>query len=443
MRRKLGFLCILGATLSLMLAGCGGDPLDQDATISGRVTFRDGLPARDVRVYTSLGKQTRTSSNGAYTLTDNPGRDIVIFAEGSQNGITYRGRNTVRGVAESQQTSVNIVIAETNRLASMRGTVRSPSGSLLVGARVFAYNLILFNSAVAVTNSQGEYELRDLLSGEQYTVQAGAPDYRNDTDTLTLSAGENRTFNFQLGIPGFASLPIPANFRAITWVSPTQSGTRSSAETAAYEAIKQQIDPNRVARPATRLSNDGSPVEVQLEWDRLQGDDFYGYAIYRGTGSSGTIVDYDFLREPLAGSFIDVNPSLISNQRYRYQIAALGTSYLSDPSDIGNRTSPLTVDTLGDLRATASRTAGDLTFSWNSNSGATAYAIYVWDQFPTVTTPYVWRRDSPLITNTSFFYDVLTNPGGFISGRTYYYVVLGVANSNSSRTLSRIGSFQY
>lgn len=443
MVNKVGFLVCLVVIAGLNLAGCGGDVLDQNATISGRVTFRDGLPARDVRVYTSLGKQTRTTSNGAYTLTDNPGRDIVIFAEGIQGSVTYRGRNTVRGVAEDQQTSVNIVIAETNRLASMRGTVRDPNGTLLVGARVFAYNPILFNSSVAVTNSQGQYELRDLLSGENYTVQAGAPDFRNDTDTVNLSAGENRTFNFQLGIAGFASLPIPANFRAITWVSPTQTGARSSAESQVYEVIKQHIDPNRTSRPITRLSNDGSPIEVQLEWTPLQGPDFYGYAIYRGTGNTGGITDYDFLREPLAGSFIDVNPGLISNQRYRYQIAALGTSFLSDPSDIGNRTSPLTVDTLGDLRANVNRTLTDLTFGWNSSSGATGYAIYVWDEFPTVTTTYKWRRESPLLTNTSFFYDVTGNPGGFISGRTYYYVILGVANSNSSRTLSRIGSFQY
>lgn len=410
-----------------------------NSTLSGRVTDENGQPVRDARVWT-LDGETRSSVNGAYTIRGSREGDVNVFAETSQDGVTWRGRNMVRAVANEPQYSCNVVLFPLSSLARMRGSVRDTFGDPIVGARVFAYTDGYLTSASTVTDADGNYSLTELGSGLNYTVQAGAPGFANDTSSLSLSSGENRLFNFVLSDRGTPALPQVTGLSSTTWVSPSFSARGGQDQSSAFENIKRMWNPNRPIQNS-RTSSAGNPIEIELNWNRLIGDDFYGYGIYRGQGSA-TITDYDFYREPIAGTYVDGDNSLRPSQLYRYQVTALGTGYPSAVNSEGPRSVAVDARTLDDLTSTVN-SSGVLQFSWNTNSGATSYVVYIFDQFPSVGISSIFNNQGSPSTTSSYSYNRVSNPGGLVLGRTYYYLVLGLANGNASRTLSPVSSFQY
>lgn len=416
----------------ILMIGCGGELSADDASIAGRVVDSQGLPVRGARVYT-IDSETTTSSNGAYQLTGNRADFISVFAEIDKNGITYRGRNVVRTVGAQQQQSINITIAPIGQLAEMRGVVRDRVGRLVEGASVFAFNDGNLSSARAVTEADGTYRLPGLIGGLLYTVTASAQGYANDTDDITLTAGNDFVANFTLGDAGFPILPRVTDLAARAWTSPAI--TRSDRFASAYENIKRRWDPNR-ASASTRSTFSGSPIEVQLDWTRLEGPDFLGYGIYRTQGT-GTPQEYDFYREPLAGTYIDADVNLRENRVYRYGITALGTLFPEDADSEGELSNVVQVETLGDLEINPVPPTGSVVFSWRNGSGAERYVVYLFDEFPGIGVESIWNTESRQTSNLSFTYD---GPA-LVNGRRYYYLVLGLANSNTSRTLSTVGEF--
>lgn len=421
------------------LIGCG-EPI-KTATITGRVTDSDGLPVRDARVFT-VDASTTTTSNGTFVLNQNRDDYLTVFAEyRTPGGTLYKGQNVARSVANQNQVSVNVTVFPSTQLARVRGTIKDRDGFLLSGASVFAYADGYLSSARAVTDSFGNYIMEGLVAGVPYDFSAGGQGYGNDETSLTLGTGETRILNFVLDDPGFPTLPAPANLSHIAWVSPRQTRSNGQQEAAAYENIKRLFDPSRATRLSSRASTLGAPIEVELNWDRLQGVDFYGYGVYRGTGATGSILDYDLYREPMAGTYIDGDPNLRPDTTYRYQLTALGTRYPDDPDSEGPRSAIVVANTLDDLLANTPVVSGtDVTFSWAGGSGATSYVVYVFDQFPGLGVTSIYNNQSAPTTNNSL---TVSGTGRFVRGRTYYTIILGLANSNRSRTISQIGQFVY
>lgn len=417
----------------IVLAGCG-EPL-KNATITGRVTDRNGLPVRDATVRT-VDASSRTTTNGTYVLPMNRDGNLAVIAEYSDGTTNYRGRSVARSVASQTQPSVNITIVPTTQLARIRGIVRDRSGFALSGATVFAYTTGYLSSARAVTDSSGAYVLEDLIAGVPYELSAGGQGFRNDETTVTLATNETRTLNFSLDDPGTPVLPIVQNLRHITWVSPRT--TRGDRNQAAYENLKRLWDPNR---PISRASSLGAPIEVELNWDRLSGPDFYGYGIYRGFGAGGTIFDYDLYREPQSGTYIDGDPNLLPNQTYRYQVTTLGNDYPNGNDSEGPRSGIITAETLNDLRANPATVIGNTAnFSWQGGSGADSFVVFIFDRFPGLGVSSIFNNSSSRVNGTTFTY---TNSSLLVRGRTYWYLVLGLANSDRSRTISEVGQFVY
>ena len=411
----------------------------ENSTLSGRVADVDGQPVRDARVWTADG-ETRSSVNGSYTIRGSREGDVNVFAESTQDGVTWRGRNMVRAVADEPQYSCNIVVFPASTLARMHGSVRNDFGDPIVGAKIFAYTPGYLTSASTVTDADGNYSLTDLGSGYNYTVQAGAGGFANDTASVTLSSGENRLFNFVLFDRGVPTLPQVTGVSSTTWTSPNFVARGGQDQESAFENIKRMWNPNRPIRN-TRTSSAGNPIEVELNWNRLIGDDFYGYGIYRGTGG-GSITDYDFYREPISRTYIDTDDNLQPNQLYRYQLTALGTGYPEAVNSEGPRSAAIDARTLNDL-TTSVIASSILQFNWNTNSGATSYVVYIFDRFPSVGVSSIFNNESGPVGGSSYSYNRATNPAGLVSGTTYYYLVLGLANSNASRTLSPVSSFEY
>lgn len=414
----------------------GCEPLVKTSTITGRVTDENGLPVRDAHVWTADGS-TQTTSNGAFVLPGNRNDFVTVKADFVQSGVTFRGQNVARAVQDQVQTSINITIAPVSRLAKIHGTVKDRDGFLLSGVSVFAFMGGNLSSVRAVTNDMGEYELPDLVSGVTYELSAGNYGYSNDETSLTLSAHEDRAFNFVVDNAGFPTLPAPTNLGAIAWTSPALSRDAQAAQ--AYENLKRLYDKKRASRlPTGRATSMGNPIEIQLDWDRLSGPDFYGYGIYRGTGS-GSIGEYDFYREPLAGTYIDGDPNFVPGLNYRYQITALGTLFPDDPDSEGPRSAIVSAQTLNDMVANEVPLTGPVSFSWQAGSGASEYVVYLFDRYPGIGVESIWNNENNPTSQMSLNY----SGAALVTGHTYYYMVLGLANGTDSRTISEVKQFTY
>jgi hypothetical protein len=203
------------------------------------------------------------------------------------------------------------------------------------------------------------------------------------------------------------------------------------------EAVKQMLDPRRgLAR--TRTTALGNHVEVDLYWDPLPSQYYtalLGFGVYRANSAVGAAFAIDFLRDPNALFFADIDDGLIEDQTYYYEITALNTSYPGTANSESNPSNRYGVLTLGDLEL-LSTTAGP-TFNWIPAIGAEEYVVYLFDEYPRIGESPIWSNESSPTTGSSVTY---SGPA-LTSGQRYYFVVLGTANGGDSRTLSLIADF--
>lgn len=422
--------------MALSLAGCGGTLAggqNGSGEVGGVVFDKNGDVVRGARVYLSNPSREATSnSSGTYVLSDVPADDLLIRAEVTQNGVHYVGQNLARVFDQERSKSVNIVVVPDTQLAKMHGTVFDSFGGTVEGARVFAIGDNNLSSSMDITDANGNYSIGRLAAGVHYTLYANAPGYQSDSFGITLSMGDDPREDFTLNqVSGVANLPAPSNVSAVAWTSPDDS-TRSIDSASAYEAIKREYDAKRSSRTAiTRLTPSGEIIEVDLTWDPVYSSVLLGYGIYRAQGSGGTLLSDDFLRDPLAEFYADTDLALNENTTYSYAV----TSVNSDQQESGfsNRA---VVTTLGPITA-LNPLFGPLRFRWDDFSAADNFIVYLFDQNPKVGVSSIWNNEGSPTTNTSLTY---SGPS-LIFGHTYYYVVLGLANGNTSRTISRVVSF--
>ncbi|MCO5296317.1 MAG: carboxypeptidase-like regulatory domain-containing protein [Fimbriimonadaceae bacterium] len=414
------------------MAGCGGGGTSALGQLAGVITDINGGVVRGARVWIG-SKTTNSNSSGAYILDGIEEGEQTVRAEIVQDGIRYVGQNVATIYRSERSKSVNIVVVNESQRGSVRGHVYDRQGRGLVNARVFAFGNAL-SSAVAITDSSGYYSLDGLQAGLDYEIAGSARGYNSDTLYANLAANEQRTLNFTLDDgtnPGFGP---PQNLEAVIWTSPFEM-TRGATSREAVEAIKRLFDPRHPRAVHTRDSVGGSPIETDLYWDPVVSDSLLGYGIYRGTSAFGPVAAIDFLRDPLTYFFADSDDRLQEGIAYYYEITALGTLY---PDVAGSESAPSNrygVTPLGDLRL-LSVGAGPR-FQWQPANHATSYVVYLFDRYPGLDVDSIWNNESTRTTNN---YADYTGPG-LQSGRRYYYVVLGLANDDDSRTISEIGEF--
>lgn len=426
---------LLLAGLALLLGGCGGEASFsnlQPGEISGVVFDPDGNVVRDARVFVeSPTIETRSNSSGSYVLRDVRESEPMVKAEVTQNGVRYIGQNLARVFELERSKNVNIVVVPENQVARIHGTVENSGGGVVQGARVFAIGENNLSSAMAISDSNGNYTISRLAPGIDYEVHASSPDFRSDSTIINLSPGENDDEDFVLTLTtGVSLLNPPSNLSAVSWTAPDES-TRSRESASAYEAVKQLFDPKRAARQTTRATPEGEIIEVDLTWDRVNSNFLLGYGIYRALGVNGTLQPDDFLRDPLAEFFADADERLSENTTYSYAMTSVNTD--QDESDFSTRA---TVRTLGQINVLSPQ-KNPLRFRWDALNGAEKYVVYVFDEAPRVGVSPIWDNEASPTTGTSLAY------GGpaLNSNQTYYFVVLALANENTSRSLSPIVSF--
>jgi hypothetical protein len=276
-----------------------------------------------------------------------------------------------------------------------------------------------------------------------YEVSAVARTYRSDSVTVILDDDENLEIDFLLSNPGIPDFDPPTGLDAVTWVSPTDAGRGMPGEDP-YDYVKGLFDPRykkglKQQEPSGRAPGraiyDDKIVETDLFWDIVEHPDLLGYGIYRANGVTQFVNEYDFMPDPLSSYYVDIGPNV--NSTYSYGVTALATLFPDEPNTESGLSNIVAVDTL-DLLELNSLLFSPLTFRWFGGSGADEYFIFLFDSFPSIGVEPVWDNLDDPAFGTSYTY---TGPG-LIPNRTYYYLVLGTANGSTSRTISRIGSFQ-
>jgi hypothetical protein len=427
--RKL-FLLLLG----MLLAGCGGGGSDTVGSVSGFVQDVNGNPVRDARVFVDNGPQTYSNSAGTYVLTDVHGTLRTVKATVSQDGVSYFGSNTAQIFDGENSNSVNITMVPNSQRATLRGTVRDRNGFLVEGAHVFAAavngagNPTVYSSSVVFTNNVGRFEINTLLGGRDYKIIASAREFNSDTEFVNVSAGQSEDLDFTLGNPTNPLLPAPS-INGIAWTTPGIGSNRGVEQNAGLEAVKRMIQPKRAQWNHGRYTVGGNFVEIDLDWPLIEDPSLLGFIIYRGNGDVpiNSLDAIDFYRDPMATLYEDFAETFQEFETYSYAMTSLNTE--SNESNYSNR---VVVNTLGDLNLDAV-TFGPITFHWQSGSGSTLYTVYVFDRFPALGVQSVWDNST---ASTQLAYN-----GPAVSGHRYYFVVLGEANSGSSKTLSLIDSF--
>jgi hypothetical protein len=423
---KAHYLLLLMLVLSAL--GCGGDKaVPSTATISGRVTFIDGQPARDVAVTTRSGA-TRTNSNGSYILNNIRASDEFISVDFTDNGVRFVGQNLARGFDGEQTASVNILAVPSDRQARITGVVEDRDGNPLSNATVFAFADGAISSSRAVTNKKGEYTIDRLIADVPYEINAGGAGYRSDTESVTLGRGESRFLRMILGNPGFPGLPTPQAVDAIAWTAPR---TRDAQWNSAFQNIKR-VAFGQAPRATTRLSPNGNPIEIEVVWDFVTGTDVLGFAIYRGR-DNGAISGFDFLRDPLANTYLDGDVNLVAGTRYWYQVTTASVRYPDEPGSEGTRSSAVSARPLGDLELNG---VSDRTITWRPVPDADQYRVFLFDRYPSTGVDSV---NDGTVTGSNY-----TVPVGVLgAGRRYYYLVIGTSESQKNRTVSEVGTFVY
>ncbi len=422
-----------------LLAGCGGFTGPKTAIVTGSVLDLDSNPVRNAKVWT-IDSSTFSSASGTYQLTANRAGELKVTAEITKDGVKYRGSNWSLNFDNEQTNNVNIVVGPVSSNGKIVGIVRDRSGNLLENVAVYAFNGT-GSASRDFTNSQGAFVLDDVLSGVTYELSATARTYRSDMTLVTLGNSETRVIDLILDDPGLPNFDPPTGLDAITWVTPTDP-TRAPTAGDPYLKIKQRLDKRyqadgltkAFARRQTRAIEANIIVETDLFWDAFTHEDLLGYFIYRSPGDT-TVMNYlDFSADPLSAYYVDIGPNVGS--LYSYGITAVATLYPDFPNTESGLSNIVVVETLDEL--VLQSVAFGPTFRWFGGSGGEEFYVFLYDEFPGVEVNWIWDNLTDPAFGTSYGYD---GPS-LIPGRTYYYIVLGMANGGASRTLSQIGSFQ-
>ena len=419
------------------ILGCGGSGGSgtgpRNSEISGIVTDFDGNAVRGARVWINQFGETDSNSNGSYVLRSVAEGEWRIRAEVNVNGVRYRGENLAQVFESERSRSVNITLVRESQMMRVFGQVVDNIGRPIQGARVFAMapnDGGAYTSTVALTDSNGNFDLDTLQSNVDYRIVASGLGYNSDVDVVNVPAGGDEELLLALKNPTNPALPAPTGLEVVTWVSPREE-TRSRQEDAALENLKRLFDPRTPQRSVTRDSSGGNYVEADLFWDPYPNDDAHiGFGVYRRF--AGDIWrPADFIRDPEAELYIDLDAEMLDFDTIDYVITAINT--LEDESLDSNQ---VTAHTLDDLVLNSVQ-QGPLRFRWQSGSGADEFIVYLFDDYPSIGDDSIWNNAGAPVGGTELTY---TGPA-LQSGHRYYYIVLGTANSSASRTISRVDSF--
>jgi hypothetical protein len=441
-------IAVLAVLLALFtLDGCGGGGgggNNVQGSVSGVVFDINGNPVRGATVYTGDQYNVTTVSNsaGSYRLTPVAGQVNTIYASLTSNGVQYVGENTFQVYNGEQTKTVNITIVPASGVANVSGFATDRSGQAYSGVQISALASTGFSAEMVLSGSDGSYRLNNLVPGVSYTILASGKGFNSDRTVTTFAQGESRTLNFNLNDATGGLTAVPANLTATAYTSPSNP-SRSVTQDRAIQNMKRILDPSYAKRhPAaskTRSTPLGNYTEVDLNWTGQNDPALLGYSVYRTQGNSVPTTSIDFLGDPLASFYADLDASFLVGNSYTYGITSLNTVYGTTGGAESALSNTSTAQVLGDLVLAAVDPVA-VTFNWQQASYASTYAVYLFDQYPDLGVTSIWNSDNPtdLTGGTQKTY---SGSGALISGHTYYYIVVGRSSGTNGVTFSPVGTF--
>jgi hypothetical protein len=200
----------------------------------------------------------------------------------------------------------------------------------------------------------------------------------------------------------------------------------------------------------TRVTPDGSLIEVDLFWDFQSFEDFFGYAIRRAT-TPGALTNPNtetaIARDPLTAVFFDLDYLLTPDVTYYYTVHRLETidfppSGLTGPPSQVVSAAPLQPAYI--QTPLQNQVVANPTFSWTSVPRASNYTIYVWEFFPELLSDTDPNGVSNIWTSgntTSSTSKVYTGPA-LAPGHTYYWMAVANTSDNKALSATEIGKFR-
>lgn len=453
-------------------AGCGGGGTKQLAGLTGVVTDGEGRTVVGATV-TSGAQSTTSLTNGTFVLNNVQEGFQLVQASTTISGKEWTGETMVDVVGNEQNRSINLIVSDEDTQGRIQGSVIDPDGFGVPGAKVFIAGPL--GSTLAVADDNGNYTARRIPGGFTYQVTASFAGLVNQTRSVHVAANQTASASFALG-NGSSQGPIPAptNVSAQAWtvadtVTRAANAAASGTPQGLYEWLKHVYRQKRglpdkpqakniQLAKTSRLWPTGSVVEVDLFWDFQSYNDFFGYAIKRGTDQSPLDVTA-VVRDPLTSVFFDVDPLLTPDVTYRYTVHRLDTIDFPANGTLGPASATASAIPLNTLRSTApaqdAQTSATPLFQWQAVNRAQGYQVYVWDKFPALlfdpnnanepaAVQPIWPQNlnspgSSFVTgngNTSVTYQ---GPA-LQSGHTYYWMVVAVDSTNQSSITALSGS---
>jgi len=421
------------------LIACGGGGT-QTGSVSGLVLDTDGNPVRGARVYVSDSpvRETVSNASGSFSLTGVIADNIQVKASIDKGSTTFYGENFAQVYKDENSQSINVIVMPLSQVSAIQGTVTEASrGVRIQGARITAKPTTgsQFATAQTITDSNGNYYLNGLQSGVSYQIMASFTGFRSTDAARIPTAGITLSQNLVLQNSVDGVLPAPANLSAVAWTSPSEV-TRDRVAAQALSNVKKFIDA-RYKPSTSRVTANGNQVEVQLFWDKFDSLNILGYEIWRKRGSDSWS-GLDFLRDPIAETYLDSDSALRENLTYSYAVAGGNSNYPDTTNSAGNFSGTVVVTPLGDMYVNSVTTGGgQVTFNWQAVTGAANYTVYVFSEYPGVRVSSYANNFNAPATGTSWVYNLTP----LASGQRYYYLVMGANSTDSARTLSAVGSF--
>lgn len=438
--------------VSSVLAGCGGGGGGNggfigSGDVSGVIFDQNGNPVRNAQVFygghPGNTAQTVSNSNGAYILKRIPALYDVIQCQLTSGGVSYFGQN-LANLQDGQRTmTLNIALYPISQQASIHGTVADNHGNLLVGAKIYAIpaNGKLMTSAYGVTDDTGHYFISGLLAGAAYNIQVNGLGYNSATDTETLSTGEDRFLSYTIAPASTTTLQPPTNVSAVAYTSPGEPTTPKLR--GAMEAVKNIMNPGRrhfslaktrKAKATPGISNGSSPVEIDVFWTPISNASLLGYGVYSSIGGQ-PLTNIDFLSDPQGSVYEDMFAGLSTGVTYNYAVTTISTGFTGSTGESA-LSSTVAVTPTGPLALGTVTPLTNPTFTWSAASGASKYAILLFNQYPDIGVTDIFDNVANPVSGTSFTY----SGAPLTSGQTYYFIVVGYGNLGG-QSISPVGQF--
>lgn len=462
------------ATFCALLTGCGGGgggnnnggggSSQSGRLVIGKVVDVSGNPVPGATVQVQGGgPQATTLSQGGFRL-DGVGSGVRrLTASVNSNGVNYTGSTQALVLENADVSNANIQVSPTNQQAAITGTVRDQSGRPLRDARVF---LAVFVSAgsdtsdgslaslVAFADDQGVYRLNNVPAGvSRYTATASLQGYQNLKQFINnIQPGDVYRQDFTLGGSVGQIGVVPTNAQVFSFTQPsngqrpfalTPASATAGSPTSAYAQIRRVLSPayarrlaaGHVAQAQRKAQASGSfgayAIQMDLFFDNNQPDSISGFRVYNSEGNA-VLTPYDFLQDPLADVYTDLDPFYVTNQQYNFAVSAITTD--GAETGLSNTTSVVPLDRLTLAQPSNGQTIGNpVTVAWNRINGASSYVVFLYNAFPSVDVDYS-QYSAPGGASS------LTLPG--LNSGDYYVVVAAVTSDGSAVSVTPITKFR-